>query len=323
MKPLIVRIKNLRKELEVYVEKKEPKTYDWYSNTKRFISSIKQLNNHQLNNLINNVDLESEEGFYKLKSDLLCIFDFLDDILYEQNEQLQVTLDAKSKNQLIDLICDCFYQESANSLSIIATSYGLREGTTEEAFRGKENYIRSRILFYESSQLWKLAKKLEGKYEDLDKFILSIENGDHLKLEAKFDNIQKRIIEEIDKAEFLIWIAVAWFTDREIARRLYRKQEEGLDVKIIVIDDKINNKIENDFYQYFNVIKVPLSDKYKNLMHHKFCIIDLKKVIHGSYNWSIKAKYNKETIAIVENKSTAEKFAKEFISIKSDFQKRK
>ena len=27
-------------------------------------------------------------------------------------------------------------------------------------------------------------------------------------------------------------------------------------------------------------------------MHHKFCVVDLKKVIHGSYNWTKKAQYN-------------------------------
>ena len=53
-------------------------------------------------------------------------------------------------------------------------------------------------------------------------------------------------------------------------------------------------------------------------MHHKFCVIDLKKVIHGSYNWTTKAQYNNETITISEGRYLAEKFAKEFIKIKSE-----
>ena len=51
-------------------------------------------------------------------------------------------------------------------------------------------------------------------------------------------------------------------------------------------------------------------------MHHKFCIIDLKTVIHGSYNWTIKAQYNKESISIDTSRDLAEKYASEFIELK-------
>ena len=51
-------------------------------------------------------------------------------------------------------------------------------------------------------------------------------------------------------------------------------------------------------------------------MHHKFCIIDLKTTIHGTYNWTKAAQYNKETISIDRNRKTAEKFADEFMRLK-------
>ena len=337
MSPLIIRIKELRKELEkfisyegnklsYYIGHEPPISFEnFHKNVKRFIIALKRLDNQELLKLVSNLNMNIEENrdLCELESDLVCIFDVIDDILYEQNEQLLVTFDAKSKNQLMNLIRDCLYRESANNLPAICSGYGLKDGTVEEAFSSKKSYIISRISFYDIKKIWKLSKKLEGKCEDLDKLILSIENGDHLKLEAKFENIQQRIIEEIDKAEFLIWIAVAWFTDKDIAEKLREKKKHGIDIQILVIDDEINNKVATKIYKYFNVIKVPPLGKYENIMHHKFCVIDLKKVIHGSYNWSVKAQYNKETIAIVENRSTAEKFAKEFISIKSNFQKKK
>ena len=55
---------------------------------------------------------------------------------------------------------------------------------------------------------------------------------------------------------------------------------------------------------------------YKNIMHHKFCIIDLKTTIHGTYNWTKAAQYNKESISIDRNRETAEKFADEFMRLK-------
>ena len=57
--------------------------------------------------------------------------------------------------------------------------------------------------------------------------------------------------------------------------------------------------------------------KYQNIMHHKFCVIDLKTVIHGSYNWTNKARWNKETISIDISRELAEKFASEFINLKT------
>lgn len=51
-------------------------------------------------------------------------------------------------------------------------------------------------------------------------------------------------------------------------------------------------------------------------MHDKFCIIDLQTVIHGTFNWTRAAQYNKETISIDKNRETAEKFADEFMKLK-------
>ena len=322
MTPLISRIKKLRKELEEYSYKDNPLAYqEFYTNVKRFITAINRVNNPKLIEMVSKLNINNENNYdyeiYELESNLVCIFDVIDDVLYEQNEQLLVTFDSKSKNKLIDLCSDCLASESANHLHVICNNLGLAKGTKEEAFKSKRSYVYSRISFYNEKQIWDLSKKLEGKCDELDKFILSIENGDHLKLEAKFENIQQRIIEEIDKAEFLIWIAVAWFTDRKIALKLHEKKKQGINIEIIVIDDEINNKVADKIYKYFNVNKIRPLGKYKNIMHHKFCIIDLKKVIHGSYNWSVKAQYNKETVSIIENKVLSEKFAREFIKLKS------
>jgi phosphatidylserine/phosphatidylglycerophosphate/cardiolipin synthase-like enzyme len=51
-------------------------------------------------------------------------------------------------------------------------------------------------------------------------------------------------------------------------------------------------------------------------MHDKFCIIDFYTIIHGTFNWTNAANYNKETISIDKNRSTAESFADEFMKLK-------
>ena len=56
-------------------------------------------------------------------------------------------------------------------------------------------------------------------------------------------------------------------------------------------------------------------------MHHKFCIIDLEKVIHGSFNWSKKAEYNRESVEVVKRRNSAEEFAEQFKKIRLDILK--
>ena len=51
-------------------------------------------------------------------------------------------------------------------------------------------------------------------------------------------------------------------------------------------------------------------------MHNKFCVIDLAIVINGSYNWTKKAKFNKENITVDNSRELAEKFAAEFLVLK-------
>lgn len=79
-------------------------------------------------------------------------------------------------------------------------------------------------------------------------------------------------------------------------------------------ENDINKSSSLDFKSMPTKWLLPQGD-YKNIMHHKFCVIDLKKVIHGSYNWTNKAKYNQENITVTEDRTSAEKFAKKFVQL--------
>lgn len=47
-------------------------------------------------------------------------------------------------------------------------------------------------------------------------------------------------------------------------------------------------------------------------MHNKYCIIDNKIVIDGSYNWSNSAKKNEEHIFVVESELVANLYKENF-----------
>lgn len=57
-------------------------------------------------------------------------------------------------------------------------------------------------------------------------------------------------------------------------------------------------------------------------MHHKFCIIDLKKVITGSFNWTNKANFNNENISVIEQREQGEAYAQEFLKLIKDIERK-
>ncbi len=135
--------------------------------------------------------------------------------------------------------------------------------------------------------------------------------------EVFFEELRQLLIDEVSKAKYIIWVAVAWFTDKDLYQLLVNKRLAGINVQVLILDDEINNKTGLNFGKDFFSIRVKKSGPYENLMHHKFCIIDLKTVIHGSYNWTNKAQYNNETLDVEINRENAEKFADEFIKLKN------
>ena len=140
-----------------------------------------------------------------------------------------------------------------------------------------------------------------------------------MQTEAIFENIAENIHQEIILAENSVYIAVAWFTNKNLFDALLGKAKNGIKVNLIISNDNIN---ENSSIDY-NQLKIRNSKVYKigngdsELMHHKFCVIDEKIVITGSYNWSYKAENNIENIVInKDNNSLAKQFIREFNKIR-------
>jgi hypothetical protein len=133
---------------------------------------------------------------------------------------------------------------------------------------------------------------------------------------AYFEKIREQILSAIKEAEFTIWVAVAWFTDPILFESLLAKKAQGLNIQVIINDDEINSQSNLDYSQ-FEVYKLPpLGTRSMNRMHHKFCIIDFRVVIHGSYNWTKAARYNGETIEISSGYHKAKQFSQEFMKLK-------
>jgi phosphatidylserine/phosphatidylglycerophosphate/cardiolipin synthase-like enzyme len=170
-----------------------------------------------------------------------------------------------------------------------------------EPFKKLVRYIYRETEEYDLRNTLIKPKPAEGK---------EIEPVEH---SVAFEQIREEIIQGIRIAKYVIWVSVAWFTDRAIYEELLVKKKEGLQIRIITTDTSNNIKLKDELINEFDALFVSGFGAYgNNLMHNKFCIIDFEFVMHGSYNWSLAAEYNDETWITSLDKELVSDFAEGF-----------
>ncbi len=94
-------------------------------------------------------------------------------------------------------------------------------------------------------------------------------------------------------------------------------------VELIVHNDYINNRQAGLNFQHFIDLggRFYFSDA-ENPMHNKFCVIDNKTLINGSYNWTYFAENkNSENIIIINDENqTTSAFRQEFLNLKEQLE---
>jgi len=122
------------------------------------------------------------------------------------------------------------------------------------------------------------------------------------------EEIRAKIIDSITNAKREICVAVAYFTDREIASRLIDANRRGIKVQVLLSNAQMNSDIRSILANK-NVAVYQIED---SLMHAKFIVIDDSLVINGSYNYTLRAsRENKEVVNV--------SYGKEIKSYKSVF----
>lgn len=112
---------------------------------------------------------------------------------------------------------------------------------------------------------------------------------------------KSEIIKAIDSASKSIKIAMAFFTDKEIAGALINAKSKGVTVQIVLSDSSNNLSIKEKLDPYAAVVVHEIDGR--GIMHHKFCIVDDQKLLHGSYNYTYNAlNNNAETLNYTESK---------------------
>jgi len=130
------------------------------------------------------------------------------------------------------------------------------------------------------------------------------------KIETYFSpngGIRNAIIQELDKAQKTVDIAMYMFTDRKLAYELLKLKDKGIRIRIVLDGPSSENKFSKSRFFKAQGINIRCdyshpSTKYGNIMHNKFAIIDSGVLITGSYNWTASAEaLNDENILIVKD----------------------
>lgn len=129
--------------------------------------------------------------------------------------------------------------------------------------------------------------------------------------EAKFKEIESKILSYLDEALASIDVCVAWFTNEKLCNKLIEKQSHGIAVRVIIYKDGVNHAHGVDLSA---LPHKELRGERGGLMHDKFCVIDNVHVVSGSYNWTLNAENKNDEDATFhkEDYKFASTFTKQF-----------
>lgn len=212
----------------------------------------------------------------------------------------------------------------AKQLLIANKELKINVGLTKDFFKMstpayQNKFWKEGILPYFSNfgirKIWSDADEDE-KDLILQRLGITVQSQSNTKIESYFEAIGQEVVKNILSAKVSIKIAMAWFTNFDIFKVLKHKLESS-NVNIILVtnNDLINN---GGYCLNFNELidaglKVYLYE-YPDMLHHKFCIIDDKFVMTGSYNWTFFSEtLNRENMLVIRgNEKVIEAFIKEF-----------
>lgn len=119
----------------------------------------------------------------------------------------------------------------------------------------------------------------------------------------------EKIIEEINNSKASIYVQAYGFTSKKIADSLINAHLRGVKVQVILDRSNMSKKGYSKLMDLKEAgINISL-DIVPGIAHNKVMIIDEKKVITGSFNFTEAAdKRNSENVIIIEDKETVKQY---------------
>jgi phosphatidylserine/phosphatidylglycerophosphate/cardiolipin synthase-like enzyme len=127
-------------------------------------------------------------------------------------------------------------------------------------------------------------------------------------------SIKEILLKEVESTTSTIDLAVREITFPEMAQGLLKAKDRG--VKVRVIADSKRSKMKSSQITTLIHQGIPvkvLRGKDYGVMNHRFAILDSKKVVTGSFDWSeASEKWNYENIVIIRDGEVVASYQREF-----------
>lgn len=199
----------------------------------------------------------------------------------------------------------------AKQLLLINRKLKVRKGLSKDLFKISNATFQTKfwndgLLPYFSNigikKTWESSDE-EGRESILQRLGIILPKTSNTQLECFFEGIEEVVLKNIISAQTSIKACMAWFTNFNIFKALRHKLKEGVEIVMITNNDLINN---GGYCLNLNELidkglKLHLAE-YPDLIHHKFCIIDGKVVMTGSYNWTFFSEnINRENMIVIKD----------------------
>jgi phosphatidylserine/phosphatidylglycerophosphate/cardiolipin synthase-like enzyme len=127
-------------------------------------------------------------------------------------------------------------------------------------------------------------------------------------------SIKESILKEMESTTSVLDLAIHEITSLDMAQALVKAKQRGVKVRVIADSKQANMKTSKITYLIQQGIPVKvLGGKEKGVMNHRFAILDGKRVLTGSFDWSeASLKWNYENILILHESEGVATYQKEF-----------
>jgi phosphatidylserine/phosphatidylglycerophosphate/cardiolipin synthase-like enzyme len=128
------------------------------------------------------------------------------------------------------------------------------------------------------------------------------------------ENIKENILKELESATLTLDVAIHEITSLDMAQALVKTKQRGVKVRVIADSKQANIRTSKITYliQQGILVKV-LGQKERGMMNHRFAILDGKRVLTGSFDWSeASLKWNYENLLVLHEADVVDSYQKEF-----------
>jgi phosphatidylserine/phosphatidylglycerophosphate/cardiolipin synthase-like enzyme len=145
-------------------------------------------------------------------------------------------------------------------------------------------------------------------------FQASFASGETEAIFSQERSIKEVLLKEVESTTSTIDLAVREITSPEMSQALLKAKERGVKLRVIADSKQAKSKSSQITTLIHQGIPVKvLRGKDDGVMNHRFAILDGKKVVTGSFDWSeASEKWNYENIVIIRDSEGVASYQREF-----------